>query len=636
LNEPSDILKKYWGFGQFRSMQEDIIQSVLDGKDTLALLPTGGGKSICFQVPGLILDGLCLVISPLIALMKDQVMQLKKRGIQAAALYSGMPSREIDIVLDNCVHGQVKFLYVSPERLQSDLFAARVKKMKVDLLAIDEAHCISQWGYDFRPAYLTISEIYELLGPVKKIALTATATNKVREDICEKLQFAEPSIFQKSFARKNLSYSVFNLENKSAKLLEILNNVKGSAIVYVRSRKETQKITSFLYQNGISADFYHAGLDTKARSKKQEDWIGNHRRVMVSTNAFGMGIDKPDVRIVVHYGLPDSLEAYYQEAGRAGRDGKSAYAVMLMNQSNLEMLKEQAINRSPDLNFIKRVYQSIANFYKLAVGSSQWQNFDFELAKFVKTYNLPPYKTHFAVKKLEEMGLVLLNESLGKSSTLKFAISHEALYKYDISNAKMEPLIKGLLRLYGGQLYVELVNINEYDLAKMAKTTHKDVVQKLTYLHQNEIAIYHPVKRHPQLTFLTPRLPVDVLKSHYQGIRERAKTVDAQLKSIMAYANNPDTCRTRTFQEYFGESAYLNCGVCDVCIKNKKAAKFQESLDNRAKSILVLLKAQACSLPQLKSKLNATDEFLFTEAVRQLMDEGRVILTGSKLKLADL
>ncbi len=614
-------------------MQEEIIQSVLDGVDTLALLPTGGGKSICFQVSGLALDGMTVVVSPLIALMRDQVDQLRKRKIQASAIYSGMPAREIDIVLENCMQGQVKFLYVSPERLKTEIFTERVKRSNVSLIAIDEAHCISQWGYDFRPSYLEISALYELLPDARKIALTATATREVKEDICTRLEFKEQAVFQKSFARSNLSYSAFKLENKGPKLLDILKNVPGSSIVYVRSRKETENVAKYLYNSGISSDFYHAGLESRWRTQKQEDWISGKRRVMVATNAFGMGIDKPDVRTVIHLDIPDTLEAYYQEAGRAGRDEKKAFAVLLYSETDVYNLRKSVITRNPSLDYIQRIYQALANYYKLAIGSSELQSYDFDVADFCYQYDLHPIEVHHALKKLQEMGLLLLNESMGKSSSLKIAVSAEELYKFDISNAAYEPVIKSLLRLYGGGLYTSFQSISEFEIAKLGKLGKGDVVKKLHYLHDINIVIYEPVKSKPQLTYLLPRLDAANLGKYFKDVSSRYDLIADKAERVVAYAEDDHLCRTRVFQEYFDEAAYLNCGVCDVCLKAKKAKKLAEGLDDAKKRILSHLKLGSMEIDELKEELEITDDFLFTEAVRVLMDEEKIELLLTNLSL---
>lgn len=623
----SVILKKYWGFDSFRSQQEEIITSVLDGKNTLALLPTGGGKSICFQVPAMILSGICLVVTPLIALMKDQVEQLRRKGIIATSIYSGMPRREIDIVLYNCVLGKVKFLYVSPERLKTDLFKTRVAEMNVSLIAIDEAHCISQWGYDFRPAYLEIPEIYPLLKDVKKIALTATATKEVSEDILEKLEFKSPSIFQKSFARKNLSYSVFELENKEQKMIEILSNVKGSAIVYVRSRKETFRISRVLNSFRISSDYYHAGLTVKERSAKQTAWTQNQTRVMVSTNAFGMGIDKPDVRAVIHFDLPDSLEAYYQEAGRAGRDERNAFAVLLYSESDIIRTRENFVRSFPSIENLKRVYQSLANYYKLAVGSSQWQSFDFKIDDFSKAFNLNTFDTFYSIKKLEENGLILLNESFFKPSVVMFSLNHEEVYRYCIANVKMEPLIKGMLRLYGGEIYTEFVKISESDLGQLIKSSAREIQKNLSFLHKNEILIYDPIKEKPQLTFLTPRVDSSKVIVNKKDFDRRIEIVSNKLEKIIGYAKDRKQCRTKIFQEYFNETSYLNCGSCDRCIQEKKRNSGQRDLEQIIKTILDKANENWISVEALKTQTDIKDNFLFTDAIRVLLDQNSIQLS---------
>lgn len=628
MSDAKNILKKYWGYDAFRPLQEEIIESVLEGRDTLALLPTGGGKSICFQVPGLMLEGVCLVISPLIALMMDQVQQLKKRGISAAAVTSGMPKREIDILLDNCVFGKVKFLYVSPERLKTDLFIERLKKMNIGLLAIDEAHCISQWGYDFRPSYVEIASIYDHLSNTKKIALTATATSDVASDICEKLAFDEPATFQKSFARSNLSYSAFELENKGPKLIDILNNVKGAAIVYVKSRLETQNVAKYLYQHGISSDFYHAGLDPVTRNKKQEEWIKNIRRVMVATNAFGMGIDKPDVRVVVHLDLPDSLEAYYQEAGRAGRDERNAFAVLLYNNSDLFRLSENEKHRNPTLDYVQRVYQAIANYFKLATGSSQWQSYDFDLKQFAATYQLNPREAHFCIQKLEEMGLLMVSESLNKSSTVKFALDASEVYKFTISNGGYQSVIKSMLRLYGGGLYTDFMNVSEFEIAKLAKLSKGEVTKKLQLLEQQSVIVYDPMKTLPQLTYLTPRLEVSALKRYYNLVAPRHQVIKDKVEAMKAYAINREGCRTRIFQEYFNEKTYLNCGVCDICIKAKKEEKLIAALGQTSAEIQSLVASGTNYIDELKDAVEAKGDFVFTEAIRLLIDKGKLKMEG--------
>ena len=565
------ILKTVFGYSEFRPVQLEIIRSVLEGKDSLALLPTGGGKSICFQVPALVKDGICIVVSPLIALMKDQVDNLRKKGVLAAAIYSGMGKREIDTVLDNCIYGTYKFLYVSPERLKTEIFIERFKRMKVNLIAVDEAHCISQWGYDFRPPYLEIAAIRPYHEAVPCLALTASATIQVRADIIDKLDLKNPQIFLKSFSRKNLSYSVRLVENKLEKAIEILNKISGSAIVYLRNRKATKEVSSVLNQLGISSTFYHAGLDNATREKRQIDWKINRTRVMVATNAFGMGIDKPDVRLVVHMDLPENLENYYQEAGRAGRDEKKAYAVLLSNEQDLLALKERAGQSYPPIDFLKKVYQSLANYYRMAVGSGYLSSFDFDISNFASTYNLEVLITYNAIKVLQEEGLIALNESFFNPSTLRFLVNQSRLYEFQIANAKLDPLIKLLLRTYGGELFVEFMKIQEGKLSKLLDLNEKDLVQMLEHLDNLGILAYSKRKDKSQITFLTERLDAGKLPLDHKRIELRRQNTIQKAESMVSYVKNRKLCRANQISTYFGEENDDFCGICDVCLERIKA-----------------------------------------------------------------
>jgi ATP-dependent DNA helicase RecQ len=565
-----DILSKYWKYDSFRPLQEEIIQSVCAEKDTLALLPTGGGKSLCYQIPGMMLEGISIVITPLIALMRDQVDQLNKRGIRATALYSGMSSREIDLALDNCIFGQIKFLYISPERLQSELFMARAERMKIALLAIDEAHCISQWGYDFRPPYLEISTFRKEFEIKRLIAVTATATKSVKQDIVAKLEMKDAEVFQQSFARDNLSYSVFETENKLPKLLQILNNVPGSSVVYVRTRKATQIIASQLKNAGINAEHYHAGMTSSMRAERQQQWINDQLRVMVATNAFGMGIDKPNVRTVIHLDLPDSLEAYYQEAGRAGRDQHKAYAVLLYQKADLETLKERIEKTHPSLELIKRVYQSLANKYKLAVGSGENSRFDFDYQDFTETFNLPLYETHFAVKKLENEGLINISDGFNEASKVNLLLAHEDLYRFQVEHASLDPVVKALLRIYGGELHQDFVLVREDEIARFLKVSKKQVIQWLDHLHQINVLEYQKASARSQLTFLQARLDKDSLPIVEADIIDRKKVDQDKVDAMVQYARSSKQCRSRMLQTYFDEITDQDCGVCDYCLKKKK------------------------------------------------------------------
>lgn len=614
-------------------MQEDIIYSVLSGTDTIALLPTGGGKSVCFQVPSLLREGICLVVTPLIALMNDQVEQLKKRGIHAVAIHSGMNYREIDVLLDNCIYGSVKFLYLSPERLHTELFIERVKLMKVSLLAIDEAHCISQWGYDFRPAYLKIADLRKLLPKVPVLALTATATAQVRDDITEKLDFPpQHGVFQKTFARENLSFVVRKTENKERKLLEILQKVQGSAIIYVRSRKATHDVATWLNNRKISASYYHAGLSYEDRTSRQEQWIHNQVRVMVCTNAFGMGIDKADVRVVIHLDLPENLESYYQEAGRAGRDGQRAFATLLFQDADALSLQYKTEKNHPAPAVLKRIYQALCNYYQLAVGSAQGESFDFDLQDFSERFKLNSAEAYSALKKLEEEGLIQFNESYYNPSHLFVPIDKTKLYEFQIAYAQFDPVIKMMLRLYGGELFSEFVKISEAYMAKGLKITEGELTKILLHLHELKVVVYQPLKNKPQVTFVLPRQDAERLPLDLVRIELRKKTVMHQMQTMIDYTSTRQ-CRMNFIQEYFNEVPIAVCGLCDICIQNRK----QDNLSNVAElrqEILTILKIKTLTIEELEETISPRDIELFTDVVRELLDEGALAYDdGWKLSL---
>ncbi len=625
---PQEALKEYWGYDSFRPLQLDIIQSVLDGNDTLALLPTGGGKSICFQVPALCLDGICIVISPLIALMKDQVKNLRGRGIRAYAIYSGMNHSEIDRILDNCVHGGAQFLYLSPERLTSDLAIERIKRMKVTLIAIDEAHCISQWGYDFRPSYLNIAEIRELLPKVPLIALTATATEPVVKDIQEKLLFGKKAqVFQKSFARTNLSYIVLYEENKRNKMLEILKQIPGAGIVYVQNRRETQEVAYFLKKNGISAEYYHAGRNGDTREKVQDDWIANKTRIIVATNAFGMGIDKPDVRIVVHLTLPDSLEAYFQEAGRAGRDEEKAYGILLYNQSDRIKQERYFKQAFPTVKEIRRVYQALGSYYQLAVGAGLGQTFDLDVPDFAKRFNLNPVETLHALKVLMKEEYLDLTENVFFPSTLHVIVKKEEMYDYMLRNNKLQRLVHIILRSSQGAFNHD-VNIKEGQLASSLRVPHKELVFMLEKLHKDAIIEYKPQKDAPQLTFLMERLPENDLmidQQRYQFLKERQKK---RLESTLYYAETLQ-CRNQLLLAYFDEKGAAKCGHCDVCLgRHDQYVKHHEYYQIKTK-LEYLLKKQPLELRPLVDSFPGEMNEKVLKAIEHLMDNYMIVRTGN-------
>jgi ATP-dependent DNA helicase RecQ len=603
-------------------MQEDIINSVVNGRDTLALLPTGGGKSVCFQVPTLMIEGLCIVITPLIALMKDQVEQLTKRGIMAVAVHSGMSRQIIDILLDNCIYGQVKFLYVSPERLLTEIFIERVKRMNVSLIAVDEAHCISQWGYDFRPPYLQISSLREFKPGVPVLALTATATAVVRDDIMDKLAFGkDAAVFQKSFARDNISFVVRKTESKEKILLDILSKVKGSAIIYVRSRKATADIASWLAKKKISASFYHAGLNFNERAKRQDEWIQEKTRIMVATNAFGMGIDKSNVRTVIHIDLPENLESYYQEAGRAGRDNLRSYAVILYQDADITNLEMKLQQSQPSIEYLQQVYQSLANFYQLAVGSSAGESYDFDHHEFSEQYNFHPTEVYNALKRLEEEGLIQFNESYYSPSLLHIAFNNTRLYEFQVANEKFDPLIKMILRLFGGELFSGFTKISEMYLAKAMKITTPNIIKSLLQLHELGVVIYQPAKDKPQVTFVLPRQDAQQLPINKKRLEERKKLLTDKMKAMVGYVANTHRCRMQIIQDYFNEITYQTCGICDLCIEKRKSENLI-AFKSMRDEVMVLLSRQTLSVEQLEEIISPKDHELFVDIVREMVDEG--------------
>lgn len=574
MNQPLEILKRFWNYDGFRPMQAEIIDSILQGQDTMAILPTGAGKSICFQVPAMAKPGLCLVISPLIALMQDQVNQLKKRGIKAQAVHAGMSQKQVDLALDRAQFDpELKFLYLSPERLKTEWFLQRYQGMPISLLVVDEAHCISEWGYDFRPAYLDIIAFKSRLKNVPCLALTASATPQVREDVMQKLGLSKAKLFQQSIARNNLSYSVFWEANKFQKLLHILRAVPGTSLVYVRNRKQTEIQAQALRDAGISALAYHAGLSPEIRQQRQEDWIQGKCTCMVATNAFGMGIDKAEVRTVVHLDFPQSLEAYYQEAGRAGRDEKKAYAVLLVDEADVLSMEEQWNTRFPSPDFIKKLNQAIGNYLQLPEGSGAQERYDFDWTRFCDNFQLPKVPSHHALGILEKAGLFHLEEAGQQASTIELLVNTAQMYDFQLKNPRLEPFLKSLLRVYGGMAYQQETQIQEKVLAKQFRGSETEVHRYLQYLDQMGILRYQAHGLVPTLTWNMPRpssqnLPVDW--KQYHDLKNRAKE---QWKAIWHYAKSQGTCRTQVLAAYFGEDVSEKCGICDQCLASKKAKK---------------------------------------------------------------
>lgn len=621
-----EILKTYWNHDAFRPMQEDIIQSVLLGYDTLALLPTGGGKSVCFQVPAMAKEGICIVVSPLIALMKDQVENLKQKGIEAIAITAGMSKREIDLALDACVYNNVKFLYLSPERLLSELVQERIKYMQVNLFAVDEAHCISQWGYDFRPAYLHIADLRGIHPDVPVLALTATATAEVRQDIQDKLQFKEARVFQKSFERKNLSYVVQNEENKFRKLLDVAQGVKGSGIVYVRSRRECAELAKFYNDNGIRADFYHAGLTPDERSKKQESWKGNVTRIMVATNAFGMGIDKPDVRFVIHKDPPESLEAYYQEAGRGGRDEKKAYAVLLYNNAD-HARQERIFELSfPSVDEIKAVYHHLGSHYSVAYGAGEGASFDLDLGAFCAKYQLDVIKTLNALKFLEQSEYLAFSESVFLPSRFRFEIRHDELYNFQIQNAGWDAFVKTLLRSYGGA-FENYVRIKEFDVARRANLSVQQVIEGLKQLQQFGVLTYLPQNDQPQVTYLRPRQQNKEVYIDKRYIEQRKATYLKKMESVFSYCTKKQ-CRSQQLLVYFDEPSAEKCGVCDVCLDEKRKQNAVDITDDITTEVVQQLTTEALDINALMSALKTGNDKERLDTIRLLLDAGKIKFNG--------
>lgn len=622
------VLKKYWGYDSFRSLQDEVINSVLQGKDTLALMPTGGGKSICFQVPTLLMEGICIVVSPLIALMKDQVENLKSKGIKAIAIYSGMSYREIDIALDNCIFGDIKFLYLSPERLHSELVQERIRHMKVVLYAIDEAHCISQWGYDFRPSYLTLSKLRELHPAVPYLALTATATPRVVDDIQEKLQFAEKNVLQKSFARLNLGYMALFEENKMNRMLRVIHKIGGSGIVYVRNRRETQEVARFLMSNGISTDYYHAGLQLKDRDRKQNAWAKGLTRVIVATNAFGMGIDKANVRFVIHLDIPDSLEAYFQEAGRAGRDGKKSYPVLLYQQEDRDKLLHTIETSFPTVAFIQQTYHHLSNYFQIAYGAGKGLAYDFDVVAFAKQYKLDVMTTISALKYLERDGWISLSEAVYIPSRFKFEIDFQELYKFQVQSQKYDGLIKAILRSYGG-VFDFFTPINEYEFAKKLRRPYEEIVRLLESLEKQEIATYLKSTDKPQLQFLQSRVDYKNLYIDIDFLKEQKAIKVGQTKAIFDYLD-AKSCRSQVLLHYFGEQDTTTCGECDLCLIRKHTSNIEKEIKEQ---IIELLKIREQSLDEIMDAIDIGTEDMKLQLVRQLLDDGVLALSGEKYKL---
>ena len=621
------ILKQYWGYDEFRPLQEDIILSVLDGRDTMALLPTGGGKSICFQVPALALGGLCIVVSPLIALMKDQVENLRKRHIKACAIFSGMTHEQISDTIDNCLFDkEMRFLYVSPERLKTDLFRINLQRMPVKMLAVDEAHCISQWGYDFRPPYLEIAEIRKFFPKVPVLALTATATPEVVSDIQQKLLFPKENVFQKSFKRDNLTYYVIEEQDKQGRMLRIIQRYPGTGIVYVRNRRKTRETAEFLQRHGISADYYHAGLDGKTRDRKQQEWMDGKTRIIVSTNAFGMGIDKPDVRFVIHIDIPDTLEGYFQEAGRGGRDLKPSIAVMLYDESDVRELYRNFRTAFPPLEFIQQIYKDLCNQFRIAMGSGHDESYPLDIAEFALQHKYNPLEVYNAIRLIEKTGAISYDEGSYTPAKLLFTATRKELEAYEAEPryARAVPFIHLLLRSYSG-LFSDYVIIDEKEIARRAECTPQVAVERLNYLTRIGLVDYQPATSLPKLLFVTDRVDEKHLFYDPSVYFKRKEVAEKRLQSVVKFVKDDHICRSRLLLAYFGETESEACGKCDNCLKKENATVSRSEFQEIAEAIR-RVRRECGDIRDIVIRLPQFNEEKVVRVARELIDRGELQL----------
>jgi ATP-dependent DNA helicase RecQ len=616
------ILTKYWGHNSFRPLQEEIIRSVLAGRDTVALMPTGGGKSVTFQVPALAMEGICIVVTPLVALMRDQVIRLKSMDIKAQAVHSGMTREEIDIALENCAYADYKFLYISPERIATPLFKSRIQKLNVNLLAVDEAHCISQWGYDFRPSYLKIAQLREMLPPgIPVLALTATATSNVVKDIMARLNFREPNVLKTSFGRPNISYIVRKVEDKETYLAETLRKIRGSGIIYVRNRKKCREIAEMLVKLGIPADYYHAGLSSEIREKKQSAWASGNARIIVATNAFGMGIDKSDVRFVVHWDIPDSIEAYFQESGRGGRDGKQAYAVLIYTGEDKRRLLDSAKHRFPPVETIKDVYEAVGNFLNIPVGSGKNNVYDFNLGEFVTKFRMPVNETYNSLGFLQREGYIEFTEEINNPSRVHFIVGRDDLYKFQVANESFDSFIKLLLRSYTG-MFSDYVPVNEEFLSKKTGASRDAIYQYLIRLSAQHIINYIPGKKTPLVIYTEERLDrkaLHISPENYLNVKEK---YEVRLSKILDYVENESRCRAAVLLDYFGEETG-RCGVCDTCRSRNELELSRDEFDLILNEVKSLLEGGDYDVADLARNINYEEDKV-VRVIRWLLDHNKM------------